>query len=569
MFKSILSRFKWQILAATLLSVIGAMAGILMLKIITAQVSSIGAGKSPGPYAFLIFVAAVSSVLLFSLASRYLLAKLSARVVYEFRDSLAKRLLSTSYAMLEKIGGHRVMAAMKTDASKLSDGLLILPGFIYSFVTVLLCLGYMVYTSWQLFTVVFILIALIVLIAKFFLKRGFHHYILLREYEDDLFGGLRTLVDGIKELSINANRRRFTYNQVLEPNFKAIRQRSVKVSVIFTMMGSMASTLVFFVIGIIVFGSRSYFPQVPLEVIVTFVLTILYMVTPLQSVIDSMNRFSDCSASYRNIEGLELAEDGFISDAGVDKETGIQPSSWKTLSVHDVIFQYQSDTDDDYHFNIGPVNAAFRRGNAVFLTGGNGSGKSTFAKLLVGLYRPDQGTIRLDDHVVSEKVDMHDYQQMFSTIFSDFHLFEHVLNESGEPERDEVIEKYLAELELENKVTAKDGKLSSVAMSQGQKKRLALLMSYIENTPICLYDEWAADQDPRFREIFYTRIIPELKRQNKLVLVISHDDRYFHLADQLIKFENGQIVEDIFPEKEEHHAVMTQQSDKHLVTMTI
>ncbi|MDW6005257.1 cyclic peptide export ABC transporter [Vibrio mangrovi] len=544
MFKSILSRFKWSILSATFLSVIGALAGILMLKIMTTQVSLIGAGKSPGPHAFLIFVGAVFVVLLFSLTSRYLLAKLSARIVYEFRDALAKRLLSTSYAMLEKIGGHRVMAAMKTDVTKLSDGLLILPGFMYSLVSVLLCLGYMMYTSWQLFVVVFILISAIIIIAKFFLKIGFRHYTLLREYEDEMFSGLRTLVDGIKELSINANRRRFTYNQILEPNFKAIRQRSIKVSVIFTMLGSMASTLVFFVIGVIVFGSRVYFPDVPLEVVVTFVLTILYMVNPLQSVVDSINRFSDCSASYRKIEELALADlDDFERTTEGESESSAACDSWQTLSVENLQFQYQPDSDDEYTFHVGPVHAAFRRGEAIFLTGGNGSGKSTFAKLLVGLYQPSQGTIRLDEQVVSDTIELHEYQQMFSTIFSDFHLFEHVLNEAGEPESDAVIEKYLLDLELGSKVTSKDGKLSSVAMSQGQKKRLALLMSYIENTPVCLYDEWAADQDPRFREIFYTRIIPELKRQNKLVIVISHDDRYFHLADQLIQFENGKIVD--------------------------
>ncbi|CAM3806484.1 ABC transporter ATP-binding protein YojI [Vibrio aerogenes CECT 7868] len=545
MFKSILIRFKWSIVGATLLSVVGALAGIVMLKIITMQVSQLGAGGSPGPYAFPIFVGAVSAVLLFSLLSRYLLAKLSARIVYEFRDSLAKRLLATSYASIEKIGGHRIMAAMKTDASKLSDGLLLLPGFIYSFVTVLLCLGYMVYTSWQLFTVVFVLIALIMFVSKLILNRGLHHYLRLREYEDDMFSGMKTLVDGVKELTINARRRRFTYDEILEPNFAVIRDRSVKVSLIFTMLGSMASTLVFFVIGVIVFGSQVYFPQVPLGVVVTFVLTILYMVTPLQSVVDSMNRFSDCSASYRNIEGLELGEpDEFERRTDLTRQVDDSVADWSTLAVRDLVFEYQSDLEDEYTFHVGPVNTTFRRGEAVFLTGGNGSGKSTFAKLLVGLYQPDQGSIQLDDQAVYDAVDISDYQQMFSTIFSDFHLFEHVLNAAGELESDEVIGRYLTELELGHKVTSKDGKFSSVAMSQGQKKRLALLMSYIENTPVCLYDEWAADQDPRFREIFYTQIIPQLKRQNKLVVVISHDDRYFHLADQLVKFENGQIVVD-------------------------
>ncbi|MEI8632781.1 ABC transporter transmembrane domain-containing protein [Vibrio sp. PP-XX7] len=170
MFKSILVRFKWSILSATGLSIAGALAGILMLKIITEQLSLIGKGQPAAIQDFLLFTGSVCAVLFFGLTSRYLLAKLSARVVYEFRDSLVKRLLSTPYAAVEKIGGHRILAAMKTDASKLSDGLLVMPGFVYSFVTVVLCLSYMVYTSWELFTIVFILIGVIVLIARFFLS---------------------------------------------------------------------------------------------------------------------------------------------------------------------------------------------------------------------------------------------------------------------------------------------------------------------------------------------------------------------------------------------------------------
>ncbi|MCA2017854.1 cyclic peptide export ABC transporter [Vibrio tritonius] len=545
MFKSILLRFKWPILTATFFSILGALAGLGMLKIITTQLAALSESHHINWNDFALFVSAVLGVLLFGLGSRYLLAKLSAQVVYEFRDELARRLLCTQYATIERLGGHRILAAMKTDAAKLSDGLLIMPGFIYSFVTVLLCLGYLVFLSWQLFSVVFVLITAIVLLARLFLGIGLRHYRILRGHEDELFDGLTTLVNGAKELSINAKRRKFVYQSILLRNFADIKERSIKVSVLFTMLNSMASTLVFFVIGVIVFGAANYWPEISLNTIVSFVLTILYMINPLESVVGSLNQMSDFSASYRNIENLDLNNSSNFAIRIQNDANTVDIKQWNEIKISQLCFEYENSGLDDYHFSVGPITTQLKRGEAVYLTGGNGSGKSTFAKLLLGLYQATSGTISLDDKPIRQVDELQSYQGLCSAIFSDFHLFNHVLAPDGELAKDEDIVPFLQQLEMDNKVATHHGCFSSTALSQGQKKRLALVMSYIEDCPICLYDEWAADQDPRFRELFYTEIIPQLKRQNKLVLVITHDDKYFELADQLLRFESGHLVEDI------------------------
>lgn len=70
---------------------------------------------------------------------------------------------------------------------------------------------------------------------------------------------------------------------------------------------------------------------------------------------------------------------------------------------------------------------------------------------------------------------------------------------------------------------------------------MALLTAYLEDRPIYLFDEWAADQDPIFKKIFYTEFLPKLKDQGKTLLVISHDDHYFYLADKIIKLDYGKI----------------------------
>ena len=184
------------------------------------------------------------------------------------------------------------------------------------------------------------------------------------------------------------------------------------------------------------------------------------------------------------------------------------------------------------------MDLTFEPGRITFIVGGNGSGKSTLAKLITGLYAPASGFLVLN----GEKID-HDnvewFRQNCSAIFTDFHLFDDYLG-FDRPGIDDEVRHYLHELQIAHKVTVQDGRLSTVALSQGQRKRLALLTALLEDRQIYLFDEWAADQEPRFREVFYKELLPGLKRRGKTVIVITHDDRYFDCADQLVKLDFGQ-----------------------------
>ena len=181
-----------------------------------------------------------------------------------------------------------------------------------------------------------------------------------------------------------------------------------------------------------------------------------------------------------------------------------------------------------------------RPGELVFLVGGNGSGKSTLAKIITGLYAPESGEIRLDGKRITD-ANRDDYRQLFSAVFGDFYLFENLLG-LGDGNLDGQAREYLEHLHLDHKVKIRNGELSTTSVSQGQRKRLALLTAYLEDRPFYMFDEWASDQDPYFKNVFYTRLLPELKARGKAVLVISHDDKYFDAADRVIKLDYGKLV---------------------------
>jgi putative ATP-binding cassette transporter len=177
----------------------------------------------------------------------------------------------------------------------------------------------------------------------------------------------------------------------------------------------------------------------------------------------------------------------------------------------------------------------------IFIVGGNGSGKSTLLLMLCGLLAPNSGGILIDGCLENAS----SYRTRFAGVFGDCHLFLDVLGPAGECLSDEEIQALLRQMYLDSRVQVQGGTLSTVTLSTGQRKRLALLQCYAEDREIYFFDEWAADQDPQFREHFYQVLLPDLRRRGKTVLVISHDDRYFHVADRIVKLEAGLIVSDV------------------------
>jgi putative ATP-binding cassette transporter len=233
---------------------------------------------------------------------------------------------------------------------------------------------------------------------------------------------------------------------------------------------------------------------------------------------------------------------GLSAEAEQEAPPPAEELPWQKLSLKSIVhsYRYEDETADNI-FTLGPMDMTIQAGSLVFVTGGNGSGKTTLAKIITGLYAPESGEVRWGDRRVTVET-ISQYRRLFSAVWSDGHVFD-VLPEYEHPGQKATVDNYLRGLKLNRKVTVTGGKISTTELSQGQRKRLALLAAFLEDRPIYLFDEFAADQDPEFREVFYLQILDQLKARGKTVIVISHDDRYFSLADHFVRLDLGQIVE--------------------------
>ncbi len=268
-----------------------------------------------------------------------------------------------------------------------------------------------------------------------------------------------------------------------------------------------------------------------------YAMVFLYMIMPIESLLTAIPNISTARVALERIEAV---------NAELPLESGLDAPvkrGFEHLALDGVTHRYFREKENDV-FTLGPIDLSFTPGELVYLIGGNGSGKTTLAKMIVGLYAPESGRIVVDGVPVSE-ADRDSYRQLFSVVFSDFFLFDSLLGLriDGLDGLDETAQELLVQLQLDHKVRIEDGAFSTLELSQGQRKRLALLVAYLEDRPFYLFDEWAADQDPLFKDVFYRTLLPELKAKGKTVLVITHDDRYFHLADRYIKLDYGQLVE--------------------------
>jgi len=485
-----------------------------------------------------LFVAMCIVIPVFGFLSQYVLLDLTSRAAYELRIQLSRQILSAPLRQLENLGPHRLLATITEDIGSVIELVTLLPQMLTQLAMMAGCLIYLGWLSWQLLLIMLVYMALGLVSHQLPLIKAFYYFRLTREQWDLMYNAFQGLIVGTKELKLNTQRREGFLSQQLDPAAAALQKYGMKANVIAMAVSNWGQILFFIFIGLLLFVTPQFL-AIEQQVLIGYTLAVLFLITPLTIILNQIPVLERAALAAERIEelGLSLAE-------AKPESLALRPapdSSWRRLDLIDVTHVYRHDGADE-EFELGPISLSLQPGELIFLIGGNGSGKTTLAKLLMGLYEPDSGQIRVDGRLVTEGL-RDDYRQRFSVVFYDFYLFEQLFGAEAH-DLDARIESYLKTLQLSHKLQIKDGKLSTVDLSQGQRKRLALLNAYLEDRPIYIFDEWAADQDPQFKHIFYYQLLPELKARGKTIIVISHDDRYYSLADRVIKLESGQLEYD-------------------------
>ena len=496
---------------------------------------AIGGGAVGAISGIFITLAVVSLVT--SVISQVALVQLSQNAVFNLRLGLSRQILSSELSHLEQLGSARTLATLTEDVNAVASAVALFPYLCIDLATIVGSFAYICWLSWQGFAMVMGLFALAVITTQLLLKRGYQFLRLARDDQDQLFKHFRTITDGIKELKLHYDRRQAFLSDDLEAASARYRRHNVSALILFSMASSWGRLIFFFAIGFVLFA----LPQVlavPLQTLSGYVLIFTYATLPLEKLVAKLPVLSQASVSLEKIDLLGLSLRSRSESSSVP--AAIDPH-WQRLEFRDVAHHYYRPGEES-NFVLGPINLAFHPGELVFIVGGNGSGKSTLSKLMTGLYIPDAGEIWLDGQMITSE-NREWYRQHFSAIYADFYLFDRLLGINN-LDLDSQAQAYLKQLHLDHKVTITNGRLSTTELSQGQRKRLSLLTAYLEDRPIYLFDEWASDQDPTFRELFYTEFLPKLKHQGKTIFVISHDDHYFHVADRMIKLDYGAIEYD-------------------------
>lgn len=487
-------------------------------------------------FLFWSFVICSLLMVLSRLISGQLLVRLSQKMILETRLMLSRQILSAPLRYLEELGAPGLLACLTEDVQSIAGAVSFIPSFSIAVAIIIGCFSYLIWLDRITFLAVISFLGIGILSYQALWLRTDKHFNLAREEQDKLFYHFRTITEGIKELKLHNQRREVFFSEELQTTVANFKNYNLKAMTLLNIVLAWNQLLIFVVIGIVIFALPNII-NIKAEVMSGYALTSIFIVSPLDTIASILPMLSKASIALKKIEYFSLT----LGSRSEQNVTLLQQakSPWQKLELIGVTHAYHREKEDST-FTLGPINLTFSPQELIFLVGGNGSGKSTLAKLLVGLYFPEDGEIRVDGQTIDEN-NREWYRQQFSVVFSDFYLFNKLLGLKSS-NLDRKTKEYLIKLQLNHKVEVKDGVFSTTALSQGQRKRLALLTTYLEDRPFYVFDEWASDQDPIFKEIFYTQLLQDLKKRGKTILVISHDDNYFHLADRIVTLDYGQIA---------------------------
>lgn len=476
---------------------------------------------------------------LYIMGEIYLLGTVGA-LVEEALDTVRVRLLDLTrradLRKLEEAGAADLRDAVARDIGAISQ----MSQFIaMGFRSTLLLLALAIYIGWVSLVAVAVLVVGLGIAVTVYVRRGFAlQRIFQRAMLADgrIYETVVDLLDGFKEVRLSSARSRDlgAHFATVSDTVAQVRGGAQVGALDQMVFGQVAF---YAILGVLVFVVPQYVDDYS-SVVVKVTTATLFMLGPLGVLVQVVAVLGGAEASAGRLFETERRLEE-MRETTTDHLPPATPLAFDTLTLRDIRYVYPA-APGDAPFEVGPLSLTLRPGQITFITGGNGSGKSTFIKVVCGLYRPTSGSLRIDDRVVTDRL-LPAWRGLISAVFSDYHLFRRLYGlEDADPDR---LAALLDLMEMSGLTGVHDGVFDTVDLSAGQRKRLALVTALLEDRPVLVLDEWAADQDPQFRRTFYRTLLPRLRAEGKAILAVTHDDHYFDVADRRLHMEAGRVIE--------------------------
>ena len=459
-------------------------------------------------------------------------------IIHKIRTRLMDQIRHSELLSLEDVGRARIVAAITSDTAVLTQASNMLAFTVQGAVLIVFVAIYVAFLSVAaiLTTIVVVSIAAVIFHQKN--RRLVSEKQRAAAWERRLFDRLTDFLDGFKEVRLNRARSADLFNDAVDVSRTAANIKINTQAETFKMIVTSQISM-YVLLGAVVFVAPQFSDTLGGAALTKTTTALMFIVGACFGLVQSIPILLNANASADRIVQLENALRATASPEPREIPTATR---FDTIEMRKIRFRYV-DRLSESAFQIGPIDFTLRPGELVFITGGNGSGKSTFLRVLSGLYPPDSGEIILDGkHIDNSTRD--EYRALMSAIFSDYHLFRRLYG-VPEPEPGEV-DRLLKLFRLAEKTGLTEGEFRTLELSGGQRRRLALIVSLLEKRPILLLDEWTAEQDPEFRRKFYDELLPDLMKAGATVVVITHDDRYLdelNLPARRIRMDEGKIVD--------------------------
>lgn len=530
----LLSSSKKLFLFATIASILTGVFSTFVIKVIHEAIQDDGYQLESFVFNFFVFLFLYG---VFSLLSSYSITFLTQRIIQELRIKLSRSILKAKFESVEH-HQQKLLPILTEDVKTIANSVDRLPSVTTGLAKVIGILIYMIWYSPTLTIATILILVCVMIFSKFALPYVRKYADQSRNYLNAVYEQFHGLVFGIKELALNKASKQKYLNDFIIPTSDKQNKAYLKENIVNSTISRSTDLITFLAIGGLIIAVFEY-QFVTLDFFGEYLTLVLFTLAPIATI----------TGFFGNLKRIEVAIDqvneiGLELDSNELEEIGLEAlnkdETQPAIGIKNLAHSYYH-SDKDEHFAMGPIDMSIREGETLFIVGGNGSGKTTLAKLILGLYKPLAGHVEYYGKKITAK-NIFTYRSNFAAVFTDSYLFQKFLD-VDRSYVDEHGNRLLKLFQLEKKVKIKDHGFSTKNLSEGQKKRLSLVNAILENKDIYLFDEWAANQDPLFKEVFYKEIIPYLKVSGKTQIIISHDDQYFHLGDRVIKLQDGRISE--------------------------